>query len=335
MAFYVYVLISIATEKVFYVGKGSKNRLLHHRYVLAHPQIKEFNRGVYQRMRAVLNGSDFKEQKVFETTDEITALLKEQELIHFYGFENLVNTQSHAFTGRKLKPEVGQLIASKLRGRTMPPEVRAKISASNTGKQVSEETRLKLSESLSATFQGHFSEAHRQALRVPKTFTSESKHLRNEHASKTLKRLWDSGQITGNRGQKIRFKNPGERSRKISTAKKGVPVPLKRRLCISKTLTGRVNGPHSQETRTKISQALIGKTSPKRLESRRKRCQECHVISPEGQTFHVSPGEFYRFCEQHGLSGGNLGEVLRGRRTHHKRWTAVPTVKNSSPFGPA
>jgi hypothetical protein len=166
MAFYVYVLISIATEKVFYVGKGSKDRLLHHRYVLAHPQTKEFNRGVYQRMRAVLNGSNFKEHKIFESDDEITALLKEQELIRYYGFENLVNTQSHAFTGRKLKPEVGQLIASKLKGRTMPPEVRAKISASGMGRQASEETRHKLSQSLSATYQGKFSETHKKALSI-------------------------------------------------------------------------------------------------------------------------------------------------------------------------
>lgn len=166
MAFYVYVLISVATGKVFYVGKGSKNRILHHRYVLSRPQLKEFNRSVYRRMRAVLDGSDFTEQKVFEADDEIASLLKEQELIRSYGFENLVNTQSHAFTGRKLKPEVGQIIASKLRGRTLPPEVRAKISASGMGRQASEETRHKLSQSLSATYQGKFSETHKKALSI-------------------------------------------------------------------------------------------------------------------------------------------------------------------------
>lgn len=34
MPFYVYELFLLTTGKVFYVGKGSGNRVFHHRYVL-------------------------------------------------------------------------------------------------------------------------------------------------------------------------------------------------------------------------------------------------------------------------------------------------------------
>jgi hypothetical protein len=134
IAFYVYVLKTLS-GRVFYVGKGSNNRMMHHRHVLSHPETKYYRKMVYVRMREILGNEDFTEEKVFTTMDEREALLHEMKLINDYGFANLVNTQSHAFTGRKLKPEVGRLIASKLRGRKMPPEVAAKISASNRGKK--------------------------------------------------------------------------------------------------------------------------------------------------------------------------------------------------------
>lgn len=161
--FYVYVLKTNA-GRVFYVGKGSGQRMFWHRRVLLHPLIKEYQRGVYRRMREFLAGASFVEEKVYETDDETQALLHEQTLIREYGFENLVNTQSHAFTGRKLKPEVGRLIADRLRGRKMPSEVRAKISVANKGKQVSSETRLKLSASISAAYGGVFAVEHRAKL---------------------------------------------------------------------------------------------------------------------------------------------------------------------------
>jgi hypothetical protein len=215
--FYVYVLKTL-DGRVLYVGKGSGQRMFWHRRVLSRPQTKEFHRNVYKRMREFLNGQAFTEEKVSETNDETEALLHEQSLIRHYGFENLVNTQSHAFTGRKLKPEVGQIIASRLRGRKMPAEVKAKISAALQGRVVSLETGAKIS---AAKIGVPLSEAHRQSLTgVAKTYTTESKQLRNERAGQTLRQLWASGKMTGVRGQKMVFKNPEERGRRISEAKR-------------------------------------------------------------------------------------------------------------------
>jgi hypothetical protein len=171
--FYVYVL-KTEDGQVFYVGKGSGPRMFWHRKVLNKPFTKEYQRSVYKRMRSFLDGRSFIEEMVFETDDEIQALLHEQARIRHLGFENLVNTQSHAFTGRKLKPEVGALIGIKKKiyaqrcwakyGRGCPPEVAAKISASNKGRIVSQKTRRKLSASISSTYGGHFTDKHRAKL---------------------------------------------------------------------------------------------------------------------------------------------------------------------------
>ncbi len=161
--FYVYELVT-ESGKVVYVGKGSKDRIKHHFYVLCRPHLKEYSASKYAKIRALCAGEKMVARKVFSSDDETACLLKEQELIRHYGFENLANVASHAFTGRKLKPEVGQAIAAKLRGRKLPPGVRAKISASSKGRTNSAETRLKMSTAVSLAYANGLSPAHLQKL---------------------------------------------------------------------------------------------------------------------------------------------------------------------------
>jgi hypothetical protein len=182
LRFYVYVL-KLEDGTVFYVGKGTGQRLFWHRRVLSRPQIKEYQRGVYKRMRAFIADRAFVEEKIFETNNETEALLHEQVLIQNYGFENLVNTQTHAFTGRKLKPEVGQLIASRLRGKKLSIEHRAKISAGGKGRVASIETRQKLSASISKAYGGSFTATHCAALSLA------AKTRKQRSAKDELKRL--------------------------------------------------------------------------------------------------------------------------------------------------
>jgi len=181
-------------NRVLYVGKGHGSRMSFHQKVIDHPQNKLNQRPMYQGLRAELTpGKSFIARKVFESADEIVCLLEEQRRIHEYGFDNLLNVASHAFTGRRMKPAVGRLIASKLKayvqrcrdqyGSGHPPEVAAKIAASNRGKQLSSEHIQKIRDLHASGKMDHvhvvftdagrraqsergFSEEHRKALSI-------------------------------------------------------------------------------------------------------------------------------------------------------------------------
>ena len=107
MRFYVYELVIVPDGKVCYVGKGSGDRLNHHAKVVSNPRHKQFNRPLYRKLRAVIEtGRTFSPRIVIASDSETAALVHEHALIEKHGFSNLFNTASHAFLGRKLKPEV-------------------------------------------------------------------------------------------------------------------------------------------------------------------------------------------------------------------------------------
>ena len=162
-----------------------------HHKVLARPDTKEYWRGVYKRMRDFLSGRTFTTEKVFESEDETEALLHEAKLISDYGFNNLVNTQTHAFTGRRLKADARKVMSksrrkyvAKLqreRGYKMPPSVRRKISIAGTGRIVSLESSRKISAAKKGV---SFTADHRKALslaaikRKPRSARDERKRLK-------------------------------------------------------------------------------------------------------------------------------------------------------------
>lgn len=162
-----------------------------HRRVLSRPHTKEYQRPVYKRMREFLVELDFTEEKVFETADETEALLYEQKLISSVGFDNVVNTQSHAFTGRKLKPEVGRLISSRLKdyaqrcraayGKGAPPEVVAKRSVYGFAHLHTPETRQRVRQSWRAN-PANARQAKFQALRM--VLMNTGKKQSAEHLAK-------------------------------------------------------------------------------------------------------------------------------------------------------
>ena len=199
--FYVYVLKVLPEEQVFYVGKGSGQRMFWHRKVLSRPSTKEYQRRVYARMRAFLAGRSFEEEKVFETENEIKALLHERTLIEHYGFENLVNTQTHAFTGRRLKPEVGQVISKKLKayvqrcrakyGTGHPPEVAAKISAANKGRKATPETvaKIQAGRNKNQKLQKFLVEHCREMAAAQRGKKQAPEHIEKAHAPRRGKKL--------------------------------------------------------------------------------------------------------------------------------------------------
>lgn len=104
MGYYVYELVLLPDALVCYVGKGSGARLYDHQKILANSRHSKYNRPLYRAMRELLSpGKVLKPRIVYETEDEVDALLHEKSLIAHYGFDRLLNAASHAFLGKRLK----------------------------------------------------------------------------------------------------------------------------------------------------------------------------------------------------------------------------------------
>jgi hypothetical protein len=90
MKFYVYVLIDPITDKVFYVGKGTGNRLREHKKEAVNK--KHYNKHLENTILKILStGNDLKYDKIFSTDIEEEAFIKEIETILFFGLSNLCN----------------------------------------------------------------------------------------------------------------------------------------------------------------------------------------------------------------------------------------------------
>jgi hypothetical protein len=174
--FYVYELVVVPDGAVCYVGKGTRRRMYVHQRNLKNSKYSQT--GLYRRLRNLLeSGKNFEPRKVFETDNEIEALAEEKRRIGMYGFGSLFNSTTHQglttadidAAHRQALSKARREYVAKLKsetGQSSLPEVRAKISASNMGRQASEETRHTISQSISATYQGKFSETHKKALSV-------------------------------------------------------------------------------------------------------------------------------------------------------------------------
>lgn len=137
MRYYVYELVIKPDNKVCYVGKGSGNRMHRHIQRASRPTPPKSQRLLYTKLRQILEqGKQLVPHIVYETDDETDALLKEAEHIRHFGFENLLNNATHAFLGRRLKPEVKRILAERTRTMWLDPDYRLK-NKTNSGKKLS------------------------------------------------------------------------------------------------------------------------------------------------------------------------------------------------------
>ena len=180
--FYVYLLCDSRTSDVFYVGKGSGNRLLSHLSAMRRGSVL----AVHRKIRLIQSeGARVILQKIFETDDEQQAYREEENWIAFYGRRNLTNGTrggSTCFHGDRkayvFTEEHRRNLSEGLRGKIVSQETRQKISASLMGHAVSEESRRKSAEKLTGRKRLPFSDETRRrmsAAQVGKIMSPEAR----------------------------------------------------------------------------------------------------------------------------------------------------------------
>lgn len=91
--YYTYVLIDSTTNKIFYVGKGSGDRMYKHIQISKGESIcRNRNKKLYNKIQKIIStGNNIITLKVFENFDENLTLEYEKKLISELGIENLCN----------------------------------------------------------------------------------------------------------------------------------------------------------------------------------------------------------------------------------------------------
>ena len=142
MKHYVYELINPADNNVFYVGKGSGNRMYVHEYRAKrnHPEINE-NIKLRNKIKSILNrGDNIIYQQTFFSDSAEETYKRESRRIMELGLENLCNR----FIFPPSSEEIYKIISMRLRGHKTSEETKEKIRQSLMGHSVSKKTREKI-----------------------------------------------------------------------------------------------------------------------------------------------------------------------------------------------
>jgi hypothetical protein len=154
MEYYVYLLIDPRDETVFYVGKGSGNRMRHHINAVKRGQYPNgTNAKLYSKIKKILNEGyeDVEYKKEFECLDEQTVYDREKEEIEKYGLGNLCNLEGGGGKAYEVSKETREKLsqATKNYYKNHPNEKR------NRDPLKEDECRKKISESLKKHYKEH------------------------------------------------------------------------------------------------------------------------------------------------------------------------------------
>ncbi|MDO8660082.1 MAG: GIY-YIG nuclease family protein [Candidatus Parcubacteria bacterium] len=91
--YYVYLLINPISKKIFYIGKGSGDRMYQHEELAKVNSISNNNFKLYNMIKTIDAKNPVVYRKVFFTENETAAYDVEQYLIAYFGLSNLCNIQ--------------------------------------------------------------------------------------------------------------------------------------------------------------------------------------------------------------------------------------------------
>lgn len=157
--YYVYELIDPKDCRIFYVGKGKKNRMYRHVADVKHGKIPNNNRHLYHKIKQILeSGNSVMYNQIFFTNNNEEAYKMEDERIKDLGLHNLCNImESSSARSESSYRSFGK----KMVGRVMSEETRSKIGQSLMGHFTSEITKQKISDTKKGVKIGPCSELRR------------------------------------------------------------------------------------------------------------------------------------------------------------------------------
>ena len=199
MKYYVYEMIDPRTDKVFYVGKGQKERMYEHEKDVQKGKIpNKTNKRLENKIKKIMvTNLKIKYKKIFETNIETEAYDKEKDLIAKISLNNLCNLSNGGDCGPSAKglkrseetkrkmseASKGQIPWNKEKtGFKCSEETKKKISKSLEGNIISKETRRKISKSLSGKNHPQFGKPRLEETKqkISKTLISYNKRKPQE-----------------------------------------------------------------------------------------------------------------------------------------------------------
>lgn len=205
MIYYVYELIDSTTNVVFYVGKGSKDRMYVHEKKILRGD-KTHNNHLDNKIRKIhKTGGNIICNQIFQSLDEEAVLKHEILIIEEYGLENLCNMTGGG-DGRSPDEETRKKISENRKGIPVSDSTRKKMSDAKKGRRQSSDTKRKKSNALKGNPQTEKQKAANQqrsnSMKGRKLSDEHKQKLRDSKLNKPTK-FWEGKQLPEDMKQKI------------------------------------------------------------------------------------------------------------------------------------
>lgn len=205
MRYYVYELKDPFTDTVFYVGKGSNDRMFIHEKKILRGE-DTHNKHLDNKIRKIhRNEGSVVCEKVFQSDNEANVLQQEILLIENIGLKNLCNMQGGG-DGRSPDEETRKKISENRKGIPVSEETKRRMSEAKTGTIQTEETKRKKSLAL----KGKPQSPKQKAANKKRSAAMKGRKLSDEHKMKLRKakltnptKYWEGKKIPNEMKQKI------------------------------------------------------------------------------------------------------------------------------------